>query len=426
VTSAAEGPAAQTSPARPPSPACPPNLVDSICERLAATAVREHMTLEQARQVQFALVDAAQRVLGSDAVFAEDYGQVRSLATVGFGGGGRPRATADVEKVLARFFGVPDAVLVQGAGTGAIRAMLNAALEPGARVILHDAHPYKTTLPAMRHMGLELSFADFNDTASLPGQLARVRPSAVYLQHVPQQLGDSHDIAGLVDLVRDTCGDRTKILVDDNYAAMRSPRIGVQLGANASALSLFKLLSPAPIGCVLGNGDLIAAVRRDLSSAGCQVQGPQALGALRMLVYAPVALAVQNAVVIESARRINELSEAGELPFVHRAFPAQPGIRSVVIVLTRPIAEDLLRSAWRNGSPSQSVGEEAHPEFLPLFTYLTSTFLKATPGLEKYAIRVNPMRSGPDTVLRILRDSLADAEFRRLAALAVPGITETN
>ena len=39
--------------------------------------------------------------------------------------------------------------------------MLNAALEPGARVVLHDAHPYKTTLPAMRHMGLELGFADF-------------------------------------------------------------------------------------------------------------------------------------------------------------------------------------------------------------------------------------------------------------------------
>lgn len=417
MTSAAESPATATSPA---------SLVDSICTRLAATAVREHMTLEQATQVQFALVDAAQRVLGSDAVFAEDYGQVRSLATVGFGGGGRPRATADVEEVLASFFGVPDAALVHGAGTGAIRAMLNAALEPGARVVLHDAHPYKTTLPAMRHMGLELGFADFNDVASLPGQLARLRPSAVYVQHVPQQLGDSHDIARLVDLVRDTCGDSTKILMDDNYAVMRSPRIGVQLGADASALSLFKLLAPGPIGCVLGTADLIDAVRKDLSSAGCQVQGPQALGALRMLVYAPVALAIQNTVVIESARRINELADAGELPFVHRAFPAQPGIRSVVIVFTRPVAEDLLRSAWRNGSPSQSVGEEAQPEFLPLFTYLTSTFLKAAPGLEKYAIRVNPMRSGPDTILRILRDSLGDAEFRRMAALASPVITPTR
>jgi Aminotransferase class-V len=398
---------------------------DAICVQLAVMAVRGHMTVEQATQVQFGLVDAAQRVLGSDAVFAEDYGQVRALATVGFGGGGRPRATADVEKVLASFFGVPDAVLVQGAGTGAIRAMLNAGLEPAARVVLHNAHPYKTTLPAMQHMGLDLRFVDFNDVAALPGQLTQLQPSAVYVQHVPQQLGDSHDIAGLLNLVRETCGDSTKILVDDNYAVMRSPRIGVQFGADASALSLFKLLAPSPIGCVLGAGDLIAAVRRDLSSAGCQVQGPQAMGALRMLVYAPVALAIQNAVVVEAARRINDLADAGELPFVRRAFAAQPGIRSVVIVLTRPAAEELLQSAWRHGSPSRSVGEEAQPEFLPLFTYLTSTFLKASPGLEKYAIRVNPMRSGPDTILRILRDSLADAGFLRSAGSADTTPAET-
>ena len=91
---------------------------DVICAQLAVMAVRGHMTVEQATQVQFGLVDAAQRVLGSDAVFAEDYGQVRALATVGFGGGGRPRATAGVEKVLASFFGVPDAAAGPGSRNG--------------------------------------------------------------------------------------------------------------------------------------------------------------------------------------------------------------------------------------------------------------------------------------------------------------------
>ena len=57
------------------------------------TAVREHMSLGDAIAYQFGLVDAIQHVMGSDEVFVEDYGQVRSLATVGFGGGGRPRAT---------------------------------------------------------------------------------------------------------------------------------------------------------------------------------------------------------------------------------------------------------------------------------------------------------------------------------------------
>jgi hypothetical protein len=386
--------------------------VAEIARLLERTAVREHMSLEQAIATQFRLVDVAQQVLGSDAMFAEDRGQVRELATVGFGGGGRPRSTAAVEEVMARFFGAQDAVLVQGAGTGSIRAMLNAGLEPGASVVLHSAHPYKTTLPSMRHMGLDLHHVDFNDTDGLRAALRSVRPAGVYVQHVPQALGDVHEIDATIALAREELGDDVRILVDDNYAVMRSTRIGIEMGADMSALSFFKLLAPDQIGCVAGHGDLVGAVRRDLSSAGCQIQGPQAMAALRMLVYAPVALAVQNQTVLQTAARINEAIDAGELPGVRRAYPAQPGIRSIVLLFEDPVAEDFVRSAWRNGSPSQSVGEEAQYEFLPLFTYLTSTFLKGTPGLERHAIRINPMRSGPDTILRVLRAALADEHFR--------------
>src|SRR3712207_1161256 len=77
-------------------------LVDSFRRGLTATVVRQHISLEEAVRVQHRLVDVSQQVMGSDAVFVEDYGQVRELATVGFGGGGRPRATARVEEVLAR------------------------------------------------------------------------------------------------------------------------------------------------------------------------------------------------------------------------------------------------------------------------------------------------------------------------------------
>jgi hypothetical protein len=97
---------------------------------------------------------------------------------------------------------------------------------------------------------------------------------------------------------------------------------------------------------------------------------------------------------------------------VAKAYAAQPGIRCAVVVFDRPVAEEFLRSAWRNGSPSQSVGEEAQFEFLPLFTYLTSTFLKAAPGLERWAIRINPLRGGPATILRVLEAALADSAFR--------------
>ncbi|GAW48732.1 MULTISPECIES: aminotransferase class V-fold PLP-dependent enzyme [unclassified Nocardioides] len=393
-------------------------LVDGFARDLTGTVVREHISLEDAVRLQHRLVDVAQQVMGSDVVFVEDYGQVRELATVGFGGGGRPRATARVEEVLARFFDAEDAVLIHGAGTGSIRAMLNGLVEPGSRIVVHEAHPYKTTLPAMRHMGLTVDYSSFDDAAGLEAYLREHRPASVYLQHVPQRLGDSHDVARVIDLVRSVCGNDVRILVDDNYAVMRSPRIGVQMGADASALSLFKLLSPHPIGAVLADRDSVGQIRRDLSSAGCQIQGPHAMAALRALVFAPVALAVQNQTVLDVAQAVTEGVGSEDYPFLAGAYAAQPGIRCAVLLFDRPVAEEFLRSAWRNGSPSQSVGEEAQFEFLPLFTYLTSTFLKSAPGLERYAVRVNPMRGGAETVLRILRAALADPEFRSAAASA--------
>lgn len=392
------------------------DVLTGLLRQWDEATVRDHMSVEEAVRLQYRLVDIAAQVMGSDEVFVEDYGQVRELATVGFGGGGRPRATARVEEVLARFFETEDAVLVHGAGTGSIRAMLNGMVRPGSRILVHDAHPYKTTLPAMQHMGLDVAYVDFNDGAALERSLRERAPSTVYIQHVPQQLGDNYGIPETIALVREHSDDAVRILVDDNYAVMRSPRIGVQFGADASALSLFKLLSPHPIGAVLADSGSVGRIRRDLASAGCQIQGPHAMAALRALVFAPVALAVQNSTIHETVASINADLGSAEYPYVAGAYAAQPGIRCIVVLFDRPIAEAFLRSAWRNGSPSQSVGEEAQFEFLPLFTYLTSTFLKATPGLEKFAVRINPMRGGPETVLRVLRNALSDPEFQAAAS----------
>ena len=192
------------------------DLLAGLLRQWEDTTVRDHMSLDEAVRYQYRLVDVAQQFMGSDEVFVEDYGQVRELATVGFGGGGRPRATARVEEVLARFFGTDDAVLVHGAGTGSIRAMLNAMVTPGSGILLHDAHPYKTTLPAMTHMGLDVGYTDFNDTAALERSLRENPPSTVYVQHVPQQLGDNYGIPETIELIRQVAGDAVKILVDDN------------------------------------------------------------------------------------------------------------------------------------------------------------------------------------------------------------------
>jgi hypothetical protein len=202
-------------------------------------------------------------------------------------------------------------------------------------------------------------------------------------------------------------------LADDNYAVMRVPRISVQSGGDASAFSFFKLLAATNVGCVLADHDTVSGIRRDLSSAGCQVQGPDAMEALRSLVYAPVALALQDRVVIEAAALINELVAAGELPGVVAAVAGQPAIRSVVLIFGRPVAEAFLAAAWRHGSPSRSVGEEAAIEVMPLFTYLTGTFLRGAPGLERYCLRINPMRGGADAIVRVLRKALSDEEFAR-------------
>ena len=381
-------------------------------ELLKVTVVREHMTLEQAIQMQYELVDSIQSVMGSDIYLTEDYGQVRQLATVGFGGGGRPWATARTEKALALFFGVEEAVLVHGAGTGSIRAAVNTGIPAGGSVVLHSAHPYKTTLPIMEQMGLKLHQVDFNDARLTMETIKLTKPDGVYIQHVPQALGDNHEITNIISLSR-KISPNSKIIVDDNYAVMRTRKIGVQLGADLSAFSLFKLLSPTPIGCVLGSESDISKIRQSYASAGTQVQGPAAMQALRMLVFAPVALALQNSTVLDVSHQINQKVGKGDFPLILGAVAAQPGIRCSVLVFNKPVAEAFVRSAWRNGSPSQSVGEEAQPEVIPLFTYLTSTFLKGMPGLEKYAIRINPMRGGSDTILKIITAAFADKEFTK-------------
>jgi hypothetical protein len=373
---------------------------------LHSTSVREHMTVQQAAAEQYRIVDAIQRVLGSDEIFAEDYGQERSLASGAFGSGGRPVATAKVEQALAGYFGTEDVVLVPGAGTGSIRAMLG-VVPPRGRVLLHEGLPYKTTAAALARMALETVAVDFNDLDAVKAAL-RGDVDALYVQHVPHRLGDRYELGPLISAARDERGDDLVILVDDNYAAMRTPSIGVHLGADASALSLFKVLASANVGCVAGTAEVTSRVRQDFGSAGSQVQGPEAMDALRSMVYAPVALALQNEVVIEASAEINRLVGAGRLPSVRCAVPSQVAMRAIALVFDEPIAQEFLRSAWRNGSPSRSVGEEARYDVLPLFTYLAGTFLKSAPGIENYVVRINPLRGGTETIVRVLEAALGD------------------
>jgi hypothetical protein len=246
------------------------------------------LTMEQAKAFQFRLVDLMHRHFdGREALEAGDYGAPPEL--------GRSRATGRVEAVLAEFFGVDDAALVVGAGTGALRAALMASLSPGASVVVHAVPMYATTAVTFRAMGIDRWETDLNDRGARRAALAR-QPAMVYLQHARQMLDDAFSTEEVIAEARELA-PQALVLVDDNYTAMQVPRIGVQLGADLSAFSLFKLFGEPGVGIALGRGDLIARLRDDAYSGGSKVQGPLALSSLKSMVFAPVALAVQSEVV---------------------------------------------------------------------------------------------------------------------------------
>ncbi|MER5767743.1 aminotransferase class V-fold PLP-dependent enzyme [Streptomyces sp. NPDC001985] len=350
------------------------------------------LEVEDAIAVQFRLLECTAAHFRGEELFTADAGVVP--------GPGRPRATARVESVLADFFGAGDAALVQGAGTGAVRAALDTlhAL-PGAgappRLLIHSAPAYRTTATTLRGMAVERAEADFNDPAAVRTALARSGARWAFLQHSRQRLADSYDLAGVLALCAEA-GVRT--IVDDNYAALRVPACGVQLGADASAFSLFKLHGPEGVGVVVGAPDLVGRVRADNYSGGGQVQGHQALEVLRALTHVPVMWAIQSRVTREVADRL----DAGEVAGVAQARVANAQDRCVLVRLDRPVARRLPAVAAGLGAAPWPVGAGSRYEIAPLVYRLSASALADAPELADWTVRVNPMRAGADLVVGLL------------------------
>jgi hypothetical protein len=76
----------------------------------------ETMSVEEAIDAQFRLVDTIHRYFRGD--------EFLNQGDLGVVYGEYPNYTKKTERVLADFFGAEDAVLVRGAGTGAIRNYL--------------------------------------------------------------------------------------------------------------------------------------------------------------------------------------------------------------------------------------------------------------------------------------------------------------
>ncbi len=246
----------------------------------------QSLTIIEAQQKQFTLVDSICRHFpGAEFLTSGDLGLTPGL--------NQPRITQRVEQVLADAFHAPAAALVQGAGTGAIRAALAALLKPGQRLLVHDAPVYPTTRVIIEQMGLTLITADFNDLSALKQVVDEQQPDAALVQHTRQQPQDSYVLADVLATLR---AAGVPALTDDNYAVMKVARIGCECGANVSTFSCFKLFGPEGVGAVVGDADVINRIRATLYSGGSQIQGSQALEVLRGLVFAPVMHAVQAGV----------------------------------------------------------------------------------------------------------------------------------
>jgi len=354
------------------------------------------ITLEQAKQLQFFAIDCITRHFdGYEVLSTGDLGVVKGL--------NKPSYTCKAEKVFADFFGAQDALLVRGAGTAAIRWGLVSMMKPGETILLHQAPIYPTTKVTIETMGLKTVYANFNSPEDVAYVIGKHQNeiSGVLIQHTRQKIDDAYDLETVIKQIKGLLPN-VPILTDDNYAALKVEKIGCQAGAEISTFSCFKILGPEGIGVLVGDKKYIQRAGSFQYSGGSQVQGHEAMEALRGLVYAPMALAVQSEVNEELVTRIC----SGEISGIKHAFLANAQSKILLVEFEEEIAEKVLEVTPKYGAAAHPVGSESKYEFAPMIYRISGTFRQQDPSLEKRMIRINPMRSGPDTVLRILKQAM--------------------
>lgn len=355
------------------------------------------ITLEEAKEKQFRLVDEiCKEFTGTEFLNLGDLGIIADI--------NKPIYTQKVERILASFFHAEKAILVTGAGTGALRWGLQALIKVNGTVLVHKAPIYPTTKITLEAFNVNVIEADFNKPDEVLKQLRSVNIDVVLIQHTRQKIDDSYDLGEVIKLIKEN--KNIPIITDDNYAAMKSMKIGIELGADLSAFSAFKLLGPEGVGIVLGNSKEIYSIDKMNYSGGGKVQGFQAMEVLRGLVYAPVALAIQaeeseKIVVAVKNLKIKEISDV---------YLANAQSKVLLVEFNVNIAEQVLIEAQKLGAAPNPVGAESKYEIIPLFYRVSGTFLLENSILSKKMIRINPMRAGAATILRILEESIKRAK----------------
>ena len=352
------------------------------------------INLEEAKKKQFKLVDIITRhMTGSESLTLGDLGVTQGI--------NKPMRTKTVEEILAEFFSAEVCILLRGAGTNALRWGFLTILHPGDTLLVHDAPVYPTTETTIESMGLNVLRTDFNNYKETENMIKSNSIDMVLIQHTRQKPEDSYNLAELIKTIR-TADSNITVIIDDNYAILKTEKNGIDSGADLSAFSMFKLLGPEGIGCLIGKKELIDKIRSKNYSGGGQVQGLEAMEVLRGLVYAPVALAIQAE---ENEKLVSELNNNLKYPYIKQAFLANAQSKVLLIEFYDEIAERLLTEAEKLGALPNPVGAESKYEIAPLFYRVSGTFLKSDPALAKRMIRINPNRAGFETIIRILENA---------------------
>lgn len=354
----------------------------------------QSISMEEAMKLQFKIVDCITKGFqGHEFLNRGDLGVVPGL--------NKPVTTKKTEEVIASIFDAEACILVRGAGSAAIRFGLHSMLHAGDNILVHAAPVYNTTMTSLEMMDIGTVEADFNDPDDIVKTMKQhPEIKGALVQYTRQKMDDRYDMQKVISTIR-SCAD-IPVLTDDNYAVMKVSNIGTQCGADLSCFSAFKLLGPEGVGVIVGKADYIDKLVKESYSGGMQVQGHEALDVLHGFVYAPVSLAIQAQVNEACVRRLN----SGEIPQVKQAFLANAQSKVLLVEFNEDIAEKILVEAEKLGGAPNPVGAESKYEIVPMVYRISGTFRKADPTLERRMIRINPMRCGADTIIRILKEAV--------------------
>ena len=359
----------------------------------------QSISLEEAEQKQFRFVECIMHhFTGAESLTRGDLG-VNHLHN-------KPITTDKVEQVIAEFFSAQDCILVRGSGTNAIRYALASVIKPGEEILVHKAPVYSTTQTSFEMFGLVPVEADFNHLEDIHNvMVSHPNIKAALVQYTRQKLDDSYKMDEVLAAIRKE--KDIPIVTDDNYAVMKVSKIGVELGADLSCFSTFKLQGPEGIGCIVGNAKYIERIKKMHYSGGSQTQGHEAMDVLRGLTYAPVLLAIQAKTNEEALARLKN----GEVPGVKDAFIANSQSKVLLVEFEKPIAKKVLIEAEKLGALPNPVGAESKYELAPMFYRCSGTVLKSDPALGERMIRINPNRCGADVIIKVLQQAVEKAEY---------------